>query len=1015
MNGKTAQQIADEILMQSPSVFPQQEKTPEQIADEIFPPPEPTENILDKIKNLAKQLKPDIAATILTQPEVQRGMAATEPEKKIVQKEEPPKIGLKDVAKSIPQLGRSALGTAEGAVDFFTNLVGFVPSTIAGLGATAFGGFEKGEEVQAKVGEFIDKLYTPQTPEGAQAAELFSYPFQLLEAGIEKGATTMAPDEPETQRMLKQAAGAVFLATILRGGHGDAGRYLRSKAKEVAQKPFEIRPIKGIALKLPQLPEAIRNLWRKIPDETIIDKPAIEAGATLLREASEKPIKPKIEKPAIEIAEEILIKSPERPVEPRTQPAAVIRERAKPKYSDPLTQAIYEEGGLRPNPDYPYSELKGKLPFNLIRSAKGKEGWTMDEMAQQLSHRFPHIEEGKDLFAEIETRRYGKKPLSEKAKEVVTEERYKDEAIAFKEKERDLAGVLYEADWINDKTSIAYEDVIRADIEEALGQSLKPGEAVTREGTKFNYKFKTGDEGKVLFIEREKFKGPEQKALEIEKPEIVKPEKPEVAKVKPRVPEFGEKEPTQRGIDFEESGKLRFEKKKEVIPEKGKELTPEQIEQLKKEGKYEDLGEAPKEKPLPEITKEEVEPIPTRQKLVKVSVKTPTGKIEDLGDITFDRLEKVKARAKSLGLENELTVGEPYTGKWKEYLSPTEHEKFMLEMLQDVKEKPKETWEKWQRGDTLGGMVDELDAAIKEKQKGEYPKAGMGVKLTKQMPKEKPFSFTDVEIEKRFRASRGLTRRPISETFGETFAGLKNKITRTYEYLPNTKENIVAKTALKRLEKQRGVTHDKAARILQGITAQQGRKRYDLFSRKVILDDLQAEAQLGHDLPFGFTKDIVSKELTRVDAEMGKYPEVPDAIASRSKVWEALRKDYTHWMKEIDMDLEGRFTKDKYFRHQVLEHARAKSALITEKRLRTPTGRGFLKERKGSKFDINTDYLQAESEVMTQMLYDIEVAKTIKRLEPYSIHEKVFKDAKAKGIKDWRKTCLLYTSPSPRD
>jgi len=370
MNGKTAQEIADEILMQSPSVFPQQEKTPEQIADEIFPPPEPTENILDKIKNLAKQLKPDIMATALTHPEVQRGMAAAKekpelvqpvlakmPEEfaqkevlpQITQKEEPPKIGLKDAAKSIPQLGRSVLGTAEGAVDFFTNLVGFVPSTIAGLGATAFGGFEKGEEVQAKVGEFIDKLYTPQTLEGAQAAELFSYPFQLLEAGIEKGATTMAPDEPETQRMLKQAAGAVFLATILRGGHGDAGKYLRSKAKEAVQKPFEVKLVKGLALKLPQLPEAIRNLWRKIPDETVIDKPAMEAGVKWIKEVSEKPVKPKVEKPAMEIAEEILptealpkietapgtemtidvtpkpgggqtitIKSPERPVEPRT-------------------------------------------------------------------------------------------------------------------------------------------------------------------------------------------------------------------------------------------------------------------------------------------------------------------------------------------------------------------------------------------------------------------------------------------------------------------------------------------------------------------------------------------------------------------------------------------------------------------------------------------------------------------------------------------------------------------------
>lgn len=196
MNGKTAQEIADEILMQSPSVFPQQEKTPEQIADEIFPPPEPTENILDKIKNLAKQLKPDVIQLMETTPQAGSALEAQktilplppkieeEPKpEEFVQKEEPPKIGLKDVAKSVPQLGRSVLGTAEGAIDFFTNLVGFVPSTIAGLGATAFGGFEKGEETQAKVGEFIDKLYTPQTPEGTQAAELLVIPSSFLRQG----------------------------------------------------------------------------------------------------------------------------------------------------------------------------------------------------------------------------------------------------------------------------------------------------------------------------------------------------------------------------------------------------------------------------------------------------------------------------------------------------------------------------------------------------------------------------------------------------------------------------------------------------------------------------------------------------------------------------------------------------------------------------------------------------------------------------------------------------------------
>src|SRR5690606_3504056 len=48
-------------------------------------------------------------------------------------------------------------------------------------------------------------------------------------------------------------------------------------------------------------------------------------------------------------------------------------------------------------------------------------------------------------------------------------------------------------------------------------------------------------------------------------------------------------------------------------------------------------------------------------------------------------------------------------------------------------------------------------------------------------------------------------------------------------------------------------------------------------------------------------------------------------------------------------------------------------------RLRTPSGRSHLREREGSTKDINRDYVEVESEVIAQIIHDIEVAKVIKK------------------------------------
>jgi hypothetical protein len=274
--------------------------------------------------------------------------------------------------------------------------------------------------------------------------------------------------------------------------------------------------------------------------------------------------------------------------------------------------------------------------------------------------------------------------------------------------------------------------------------------------------------------------------------------------------------------------------------------------------------------------------------------------------------------------------------------------------------------------------LEDLSKEVKRKTEGEgEPTIGLTVKRVVPTGPEPKFTFADKDIEDRFQAAKGVPTEKLPERVKQLLVSLKNKLTRTYEHLPIGARFIEAKQALKQLSKQRPIAADHALRTMQGITIDLDKANQDLFRRKVILDDLNKELNAEHDLPFGFNKENLPPEVERLNVEVEKNPTVKAAIDKRNKAWEAIKDDYIYWMKKAGRDIEKKMDKVDYFRHQVLEYARAKGVAGTGRRLKTPISRGFLKERKGSEFDINTDYFEAEFEVMGQMLYDIEVNKTL--------------------------------------
>ena len=268
-------------------------------------------------------------------------------------------------------------------------------------------------------------------------------------------------------------------------------------------------------------------------------------------------------------------------------------------------------------------------------------------------------------------------------------------------------------------------------------------------------------------------------------------------------------------------------------------------------------------------------------------------------------------------------------------------------------------------------------------------------------PVKSRHAFPDADIEEAYNRSKGVKPPSLSEQISSIFDAAR-KATRDFPELERTGEFAPLRFDLHKLEKQKGVSSAKAIKsldeIVDGLKAKPA--DFDLFGRKVYLDDLAYEDEQGRILPHGWDSDKLADARSKIDDTVSKNVTVQDALTARRKTWDALKSDYIGAMKDIGFDVKDRFNNPNYFRHQVLEYTTMKGLFGTGAKLKTPTGRGFLKAREGYAGDINTDYLQTDYEVMSQMLYDIQVAKTIKGVDDrYNIVDDLKNRAKAQNKK----------------
>ncbi len=282
--------------------------------------------------------------------------------------------------------------------------------------------------------------------------------------------------------------------------------------------------------------------------------------------------------------------------------------------------------------------------------------------------------------------------------------------------------------------------------------------------------------------------------------------------------------------------------------------------------------------------------------------------------------------------------------------------------------------------------------------------------VEKEKPAEKPIEEPiepievkfEPEVESRFQASKGVKKEGVFSKIKDQIESLKNKTTREFEFLARNQENAEIAFALRKLSKQKNVSADKTVRFIDDILKDLSPKEYDLFTRKVILDDLAATVRSTPkdeaipQLPYGLKPETLNIELAKVNRALEQNPKIQDKINLRKQNFKELKDEYIQLMDDIGFNVENKLQRDDYFRHMVLEHAGSGVISGAGKKLKAPTRSKFLSKRRGSEKDINSDYIEAEFDVVSQMLYDMQVAKTIKVVdENYNIYDAVRAQAKA--------------------
>lgn len=274
-----------------------------------------------------------------------------------------------------------------------------------------------------------------------------------------------------------------------------------------------------------------------------------------------------------------------------------------------------------------------------------------------------------------------------------------------------------------------------------------------------------------------------------------------------------------------------------------------------------------------------------------------------------------------------------------------------------------------------------------------FGKKKKGAPQSRQQTSGNPYASVDETVEERWNAAHGLSPkdRNLMKMAHELLEDIKNKFTRQFEHLPPGAQFEPLRFKLNQLLKAKGIASDRILFDLENELAGLSQEDYRLFERKVILDALREEVESRgeainpeKELWFGYTPETLEEDGRRIDEFAEKNDKVKKAVKLRNDFAQTVKREYIKAMKDIGIDLGNRLKLNKYYHHQVVEYANemgGRGPKGTGQKIKVPVYRGFLKKRVSQNADFNTHFIQAEWEVLSQMMYDTQLAQFIKLVE----------------------------------
>lgn len=267
--------------------------------------------------------------------------------------------------------------------------------------------------------------------------------------------------------------------------------------------------------------------------------------------------------------------------------------------------------------------------------------------------------------------------------------------------------------------------------------------------------------------------------------------------------------------------------------------------------------------------------------------------------------------------------------------------------------------------------------------------------------------FDDPEAEARYQGAKGAGQRTILRRVNDWWSEVK-QYAKHEPYLDKKKDAAVI-NIMREFENTPEFSKHVAAEGTTGILAGLGPKKYEVFTKSLVLDDMvkdlesgllkEPEAGSGQTLPFGFkTIADVKRNQARFKALADANKDIKAALEKRKVLNESLKRA----LVEEKLLSEEVLKDERYFHHQVLQYLDAKRIGAGSMDVRVHK-KGYQRGRKGVSLDYNTEYVEAEFEWMAQAIAQLKTAEMLKMLQPtVDITDALKAQAKKEGAEDFR-------------